>query len=345
MADTAPAAAAEAGEEARGSRVNVKNLCQSTTADELKSFFACCGTVTDVEVKVHPDGSSKGYGFVCFSTPEEADKAVSEMNGKTLEENKLVVKIAERRYTEGKGEPGKDKSKGKGKQKAQLGYMDPYAMYGAGQVMDPMVAAMGYPYYDASSMMNPYGYDLGAIYNAMYGTQGMPCMPQMYSGFPMGAMPGMPMPRAGKEPAAVDPNAILALQQAQAFALQSQAMEAARDHKAGGANKDDKGKGKGAQSKGKGKAGKAKASQENTGPMPEAPPPDQEFVGYLKSKSEKNGYGFIVCGEIQERYQRDVWVDSELLPEGVDTDSRAELKFNVTLSTKGHPQAKNVVLA
>ena len=27
----------------------------------------------------------------------------------------------------------------------------------------------------------------------------------------------------------------------------------------------------------------------------------QEFVGYLKSKSEKNGYGFIVCGEIQAK--------------------------------------------
>ena len=127
-----------------------------------------------------------------------------------------------------------------------------------------------------------------------YGTQGMPCMPQMYSGFPMGAghlenLRGRPKPcqaqsprpclacrcperaRHGhasvhepfrakalfvQEPAAVDPNAILALQQAQAFALQSQAcsyfgrqlcgragrsparqlqleaMEAARDHKA-----------------------------------------------------------------------------------------------------------------
>ena len=26
----------------------------------------------------------------------------------------------------------------------------------------------------------------------------------------------------------------------------------------------------------------------------------EEFVGYLKSRSEKNGYGFIVCSEIQD---------------------------------------------
>ncbi|CAE7246408.1 pab1 [Symbiodinium natans] len=344
MTEAAPASTADGGE-ARGSRVNVKNLCESTTADELKTFFASCGTVTDAEVKVNQDGSSKGYGFVCFSTSEEAEKAVSEMNGKTLEDKQLIVKIAERRHPQdGKGEGSK--GKGKGKQKAQRGYLDPYAWYG--QAADPM-AAMGYPYYDASSMMNPYGYDLGAIYNAMYGVPGMP---QMYSGFPMGAMPGMPgmpgMPmRPNKVPGTVDPNAILALQQAQAFALQSQAMDTVpRDHKGGASKEEGKSKAKGSGGKGKGKPGKAKASsQESSGPMPEAPPPDQEFVGYLKSKSEKNGYGFIVCSEIQERYQRDVWVDSEQLPEGVDPDSRAELKFNVTLSTKGHPQAKNVALA
>ena len=39
-------------------------------------------------------------------------------------------------------------------------------------------------------------------------------------------------------------------------------------------------------------------------------------MGFLKSVSGKNGYGFIVCSEIQETFQRDVWVDSSLLPEG-----------------------------
>lgn len=79
-----------------GKRLYCGNLSYSATADEVKELFAAGGrTVVDVHiVQDRETGRSRGFAFVELSTDEEAEAAISEINGKMHQGRPLMVKEA-----------------------------------------------------------------------------------------------------------------------------------------------------------------------------------------------------------------------------------------------------------
>jgi len=78
----------------QGANLYVKNLDDDVTDDKLRELFAPFGTITSAVVKRDSKtGLSKGFGFVCFSAPEEATKAVQELNAKMVGSKPLYVAL------------------------------------------------------------------------------------------------------------------------------------------------------------------------------------------------------------------------------------------------------------
>lgn len=80
----------------QGVNLYVKNLDDTIDDERLRTEFAPFGTITSAKVMTE-EGRSKGFGFVCFSSPEEATKAVTEMNGRIIVAKPLYVALAQRK--------------------------------------------------------------------------------------------------------------------------------------------------------------------------------------------------------------------------------------------------------
>jgi len=81
----------------QGSNLYIKNLDDSIDDERLRTEFAQFGTITSCKVMRDDKQNSRGFGFVCFSNPEEATKSITEMNGRILISKPIYVAHAQRR--------------------------------------------------------------------------------------------------------------------------------------------------------------------------------------------------------------------------------------------------------
>ena len=73
-------------------KIYVGNLPWRATDAQLQELFGAHGEVTDARIVTDREtGRSRGFGFVSMSSPEGAQKAITALNGYSVEGRSLVV--------------------------------------------------------------------------------------------------------------------------------------------------------------------------------------------------------------------------------------------------------------
>lgn len=176
----------------QGMNLYVKHLDDSISDEEFRDLFSPFGTITSARVMRGEDGASRGFGFVCYSTPEEASKALTEMNGKLVHNKPITVTLHQR----------------KEQRRAHLQAV--YGRVGNNMPRYPMPQAMYPPMYMGAqamprpqySMMPPMGMPRGGPRGGMggYNRGGYP-MPAYMPNVPYNKQQrGMNGPRRGRGP-------------------------------------------------------------------------------------------------------------------------------------------------
>lgn len=76
-------------------RLFVGNLSYQTGENDLQDYFAQAGAVKSVNLMLDKvTGKSRGFAFVEFSTPEEAQKAIEQFHNKDFQGRPITVNVA-----------------------------------------------------------------------------------------------------------------------------------------------------------------------------------------------------------------------------------------------------------
>ena len=80
--------------------IYVGNLDYKVNENDLEELFSEYGAVAEANVITDKySGRSKGFGFVTMENDEEANKAISGLNGTTMQNRDIVVNEAKQRKT------------------------------------------------------------------------------------------------------------------------------------------------------------------------------------------------------------------------------------------------------
>ena len=86
----------------------VGNLSFKTTENDLQDAFAAHGTVVEANLMMdRVTGRPRGFAFVTMSSPEEAQKAITALNGKEMDGRALTVNVARPREERPSGGGGR----------------------------------------------------------------------------------------------------------------------------------------------------------------------------------------------------------------------------------------------
>jgi RNA recognition motif-containing protein len=82
-------------------KIYVGNLSYNVTEEDLRQAFEAFGQIASASIiKDKFSGQSKGFGFIEMPESEEAQTAISSMNGKQMEGRTLNVNEARPRFEE-----------------------------------------------------------------------------------------------------------------------------------------------------------------------------------------------------------------------------------------------------
>ncbi len=85
-------------------KLYVGNLSYNTHDEDLREAFSKIGEVTSVTlITDQATGRSKGFGFVEMASDEDAEKAISTLNGTTLLDRTITVNEARPKTEGGRG--------------------------------------------------------------------------------------------------------------------------------------------------------------------------------------------------------------------------------------------------
>jgi RNA recognition motif-containing protein len=85
-------------------KIYVGNLSYTVTEEDLRQAFEAFGQVSSASIiKDKFSGQSKGFGFIEMPTKDEAETAISGMNGKDMKGRTLNVNEARPRSDDSRG--------------------------------------------------------------------------------------------------------------------------------------------------------------------------------------------------------------------------------------------------